>query len=657
MPESTTTAPMSMVCTPEGNLDTSYTQRQGLARIGSVARTSLSDSETAWRETASAAQDVARLIRERLDSLLGPEGWSGRGADAFRSMLDDDLLAHLDAYAESAEAMAENLKPITSSADSAAETASSNDVPWDVDVAWSVERVDPERSFWGHVDEFFTGDDDAYEEAKENAPYNVLNGGRSVVREVEKNAWEQIRAQSQAAAMPAEYAATGTPVSSEVNQFDHAMESLGLNNAQRSAVQAAASDTDAQLAAFKPAEIKEFSFRGGRYAAETPTGVAPDVAPSSVAPSASGGSPTGTSPIPASAGNGFGDEPGTALPGAGGPSTDLPGTNGPGLNSPGMNGPGMNDTGPQVSGPEMDAPGALGPDATVPGGMPPGVSNPDPSISPGTSISPGNDTLPGVDLDHDGPRDPQKIGVPPTTVEAGVPTAPTGPMPGTISPNGPLVGTPHPITGPGAGAPTLTPGVPGLTPLSSGGAMPHGGTGTTPQPHAMGGHPASVQGAQGSSFGESGAGTRVGGPGFGNTAHGNSGPGSGLGNAAGRGHLPGGSGSSTGPGTAAIKGPLVGGSGTGFGGSGAGASPVAGRGTSFTTGPLGRGIVNPGMVGPMAGPGGAPGAGGAGGAGAGAPMAPMGARGGGRNTEEKSQTRVNNWLEEDQETWEAAARD
>ena len=620
MPESTTTAPMSMVCTPEGNLDTSYTQRQGLARIGSVARTSLSDSETAWRETASAAQDVARLIRERLDSLLGPEGWSGRGADAFRSMLDDDLLAHLDAYAESAEAMAENLKPITSSADSAAETASSNDVPWDVDVAWSVERVDPERSFWGHVDEFFTGDDDAYEEAKENAPYNVLNGGRSVVREVEKNTWEQIRAQSQAAAMPAEYAATGTPVSSEVNQFDHAMESLGLNNAQRSAVQAAASDTDAQLAAFKPAEIKEFSFRGGRYAAETPTGVAPDVAPSSVTPSASGGSPTGTSPIPASAGNGFGDEPGTALPGAGGPSTDLPGTNGPGLNgpglnspglnspglnspglnSPGLNGPGMNDTGPQVSGPEMDVPSAFGPDATVPGGMPPGVSNPDPSISPGTSISPGNDTLPGVDLDHDGPRDPQKIGVPPTTVEAGVPTAPTGPMPGTISPNGPLVGTPHPITGPGAGAPTLTPGVPGLTPLSSGGAMSHGGMGTAPKPHAMGGHPASVRGAQGSSFGGSGAGTRV-------------------------------------------------------GGSGAGVSPVAGRGTSFTTGPLGRGIVNPGMVGPMAGPGGAPG--GIGGAGAGAPMAPMGARGGGRNTEEKSQTRVNNWLEEDQETWEAAARD
>ena len=605
MPESTTTAPMSMVCTPEGNLDTSYTQRQGLARIGSVARTSLSDSETAWRETASAAQDVARLIRERLDSLLGPEGWSGRGADAFRSMLDDDLLAHLDAYAESAEAMAENLKPITSSADSAAETASSNDVPWDVDVAWSVERVDPERSFWGHVDEFFTGDDDAYEEAKENAPYNVLNGGRSVVREVEKNAWEQIRAQSQAAAMPAEYAATGTPVSSEVNQFDHAMESLGLNNAQRSAVQAAASDTDAQLAAFKPTEIKEFSFRGGRYAAETPTGVAPDVAPSSVTPSASGGSPTGTSPIPAPAGNGFGDEPGTALPGADGPNTDLPGTNGPdlngpGLNGPGLNGPGMNDTGPQVSGPEMDVPGAFGPDATVPGGMPPGVSNPDPSISPGTSISPGNDTLPGVDLDHDGPRDPQKIGVPPTTVEAGVPTAPTGPMPGTISPNGPLVGTPHPITGPGAGAPTLTPGVPGLTPLPSGGAVSHGRTGTTPQPHAMGGHPASVRGAQGSSFGGSGAGTRV-------------------------------------------------------GGSGAGTSPVAGRGTSFTAGPLGRGIVNPGMVGPMAGPGGAPG--GIGGAGAGAPMAPMGARGGGRNTEEKSQTRVNNWLEEDQETWEAAARD
>ena len=573
-----------MVCTPEGTVDSGYTQRLGLARIGSVARTPLADSEKAWRETSESAKDIAQLIRDRLNSLLGDSGWTGRGADKFRTVVDNDLLKSLDDYAEHADRMAEALKPVNQSADDASATAESNDIPWDVDTLWSVQQSDPDRTFWGRVDEFITGDDDGYEEAKKNAPYHVLNGGGSVMKEVPKDLWESVLAQTASAPMPPEFHEAGVSVSNEVNRFDHALESLNINMMEKANVQSAENSVETCLSEYAPEPMQQMQFSGGQFAGDgggNATVPAPGAGPDASAPGGTGsggGTPVGVPGGPSA---------------SGGPEAHAPGADAtvtPDIDQV------SNEAGPDVqnqdpsfdaAGPDQHGPIGPNPGGPIPGG--PDFAAPSPEMTDGPSIE--------VDQDWDLPsdsasmRDPQKIGLPPTTVEAGVAPTTHAPMPGNITPSGPMVGSPQALPGPHAGAPTLTPMGAGA-PL--GGGAPMGGA----APMAGG---APMRGGAGSMGGAMPTTRGMGAPG-------------GMG------------------------------------------APMGGRGGSFSAGPLGRGLVNPGNVGPMAGPGGSA-AGAAGGQAGGMGGMPMTGRGNnGRKEEKTSDIRVNNWLEEDTETWERASR-
>ncbi|OYO01844.1 hypothetical protein CGZ97_15600 [Enemella evansiae] len=564
-----------------------YTQREIMAVIGSLDSTALDRTERMWRDTASAAREIHGLVRKRLDDLTGPGGWTGPGAEAYRNSIKRDVLDKLEAYAADATRNADALAPVNQSVSSSIGAALLNDIPWDRDTNWEVTRKEVEQSLFGKVDEIFTGEDEDYEKAKEQAPYLVLNGQRNTLDSVEPKRWETLlTVYPQQQQSPQIFRQTDTPVTPQVHRFDQLMEALGLNSNQVQTVRTRADSVDEQLQRYQPTDQQhpddDRRTRAPGSGTNDPTPNSTGTGPS--APSTNTAPPSTNNLNPSGPGGpnelGPGKPGGPSLPGGPGGPSGPGGPGGPG----GPNGPGQ-PGGPFPGGTHPGTPGGPG----FPGG-------PELPGGPGGSGFPGGD--PG-DLGIGGPG-----GLPGGGAPGG---GGSGLDPAELSNNLPGTESAGLLTAPGSAAGMSNlggPGVPGLgTPGAGGVGGPaiNVGSGVVP---TMGMGPG----------------------GLGSGGLGNSGLG-GTGNGLGRG---------------------------GAGGPGAGGNPLAGRsGNSFGIGPNGKGIVNPGSVGPVAGPGGA-----AGGPGGGAPGAgtapggmPMGGRRNDRKDEEKDENPYNSWLEEDEDVW------
>ncbi|OYO25012.1 hypothetical protein CGZ93_00645 [Enemella dayhoffiae] len=549
------------------------TQREIMAIIGSPDSTALDRAETMWRDTAASARDIRGLIQKRLNDLTGEHGWTGPGATAYRNAIKRDLLDPLEAYAQQAQQNADALKPVNQAISSATGAALVNDIPWDRDTNWQVNRKEVDQSLWGKVDEFVTGKDEDFEKAKSEAPYLVVNGQKQTVDTVDHTHWETLlQIYPQLSQRTPVFQATDNQVSPQVHRFDQLMEALTLNSGQVSTVRGRADAVDTQLGQYAPAHD------GGDDPGSQKQGDLGKLPGNPTDPGKLPGNPTDPGKLPGNPTD-RGKLPGNP--------TD-PGTN-PGSGLPNENGPG-NPTGPTPNLPDPNPTNPHHPTNPHPGWPESPIANegpgqrpthPDPSV-----IRPGGpDPMPPGSL-----RDPAEISS----------NLPTGTEAASLNNPGAAAGLSNLGAGPGLGGQGI-----------------NSGSGIVP-PMAP---PMGPMGAPGS--GGPGAMGRPGLGGLGAGAPGSGGPG--------------------GPGVGGKGGP-------GAGGPGTGGNPLGGRsGNSFGIGPNGRGMVNPGSVGPLAGPHGS-GAPGSGSGLPGAPGMPMGNRKNDKKDSEETK-KYNSWLEEDEDVW------
>ncbi|SDD17096.1 WXG100 family type VII secretion target [Auraticoccus monumenti] len=518
------------------------TQRQNMAFIASTQLADLEGSQDDWRDSARQADEVADLVERQLTGLTAEGGWTGAGARAYAAMITRDLVEPLRDFAEVARRNARAYQPLIRAVNQAHSAAVSNNVPWDVDTAWFVTRKEVDQGLFSKIEEAVQGEDEDYEKAKANAPYEIKRGNDAPVKSVPKEQWELNEAMNPLTSAPTVFTRVGTPVSDSQHRFDKMMETEGLNDGPRSNVRAAAQGIDTELRSFSPAPVETYSASGDEYHAPTPPGGGGST------PGGGGGSPSGP----------------------GGPSSpDGPRTGGPdgptGPDGPGHDGP----DGPRPDGPD----GPTGPDGPVPG-------DPTTPVSP-TPTGPGGPGGPGADgpggPGADGPGGPGADG--PGGPGTGSPlgpgsTGPSGPGVGGIGGPGGSGGSPVsavPVAADGTsaagvtaiGAPSVTTAAPsGLPAMSTGApAGSPGGLGALPMATPGGGAP-------GTSFSLAG-----GRPSLSAGAHGSM-PGSGTAGVGG----PGGPGTgSAGTGTAGTSG--AGGTGAGAGGAGQGMAggPAAAR--------------------------------------------------------------------------------
>ncbi|MVA74811.1 hypothetical protein GC722_01995 [Auraticoccus sp. F435] len=477
------------------------TQRENMAYIASTQLSDLERAQRDWERTAEQATDVADVVVRRLDQLTAPEGWTGTGAEAYRSMILHDLVQPLRDYAEVARRNAQAYQPLIEAVTSAHATAVHNNIPWDVDTKWFVSRKEVEQGLFSKIEEAVQGEDEDYEKAKANAPYEIKRGNQALVKSVPKEQWQLNETINPLTAPPSVFGRVGTAVTAEQHRFDRMMETEQLNTSVRSNVRSAAAGIDTELASFEPAPVQQPAFRGGRYKAPTPGGDTP------------GG--------PGSGPSGPGSGPGGAYPQGPGPSG--PGGDGPGGgDGPQLQGP----RGPEVPGPGSHTPVGSGPDApTGPDGPVPGA--PGPGTGPGAG--PGGGAPGGPSLTSPPDAGPGGIGGPqgsPGAVPAAEGTSAAGVTAiGAPAPAAPAAGSLPPVT---TGAPSGASGVGGLGALPM--ATPGGGAPGTSFSVGPGGKPLLSAGSHGSLPGSAGPGGpggpgAAGGPGGGSSATGAAGSG------------------------------------------------------------------------------------------------------------------------------------
>ncbi|GAB3625022.1 hypothetical protein GCM10027418_31090 [Mariniluteicoccus endophyticus] len=539
-----------------------HTQREILAAIGSVDAYSVDHAETVWRDAAASLREINELIEQRLKALLDEkEGWRGDGADIFRAVITADLLNGTERISRAADANAAALEPVNRQVGQAMVSALMNDIPWDNDTQWRVDREHQDQTLFGKVDEFVTGDDDDLQNRQKNAAYVVLDGANGQRARREKPDWEALQSSTPIVPPPSIFTKTETPVTQYTHYFDRMMEGLGLNSTPRENVRASAQSANTAMTDFTPTILEEPKFVKndvtGRNTRPTEfeAPVRPDFGSSSRAdsyrPPLPSGSPTGEDRY---AGD---DRLGSYQP----RPSDSPAPE--------------SDERLGYGGPDLGGPGGHGGSGGPVGGGSPHVPDLGSEPHPGWA-----DDASKLPVDEPGTR------------AAGVDTMPRGTGPTitpSLNPNGP--GAPG-LSGPTTTGGPLGPGVrPGLiTPNAPGLNGPGNGPGTS---------------GPGRSYTP---GSRLGGTGT---------NGSPQGGRPGQGPFPTKAGQG-GPGGPGMRGGASG--------------PFSGRsGSSFSMGPNGKGIVNPGNVGPMAG-------------------SPMGGRGSGTRDEEK-RVGHQSWLEEDGDVW------
>ncbi len=421
------------------------TQRELNALLAQADSSNVREMSRTWSGSGRRAHQIADLVESKLADLTAEGGWTGSGAQAFAATLRDEAVTPLRDFArrtagitpqgEQNVSHAADLLPIAEAIESAHDTATRNNIPWDIDHNWEVRQKDVPQSLLSKIDELLTGQDEAYEEAKSNSPYEVLTGSRSVVKEVPKPEYAAIESSIPATPASRYYDAAGLCMSPTVMRFDLLMRRLDIGVTPRQAVQNGADRVESVLGTYAPPTAKEYT---GSDRGTGPGGVNPGTG----GPSGPGG-PGGPGAPGGSGGSG---------PGGSGPGGRLPGGPGPfDPSDPGPNGPQLPDD-PGFTDPE--GPGGQNPPGNLP---PPGVI--DPGDWPRTEVPecpvfepPGND-LPD-------PNDPELTG------GLGGGTGGAGLGPGNTGPGGLPGGGVG--AGPGAGGPAATAGVGGLGSLGGG---------------------------------------------------------------------------------------------------------------------------------------------------------------------------------------------
>lgn len=279
------------------------TQRELMAFVASPNLTALDAAHEMWTSVSTRAGRIRDLIMQRLDQLTAEDGWTGPGAEAYRDMISHDLLQHLTVLEEQAQKYAANLTPVTGAVSSSHRTAENNNIPWDVATTWHTRKQDVSQTFWGKVDEIFTGDDDAYLEAQANAPTEIVNGGGAIVKTVPKPEWDVALAANPVRRAPSIFAAVSAPVSSQTHQFDRLMEWVNLNTGPRNNVYQSATQVESSLSGYRAEPFPSFEYRGGAYSAISVDSGAPTAPGSSSGSGGTTGTGTG-SPISGSTATG-----------------------------------------------------------------------------------------------------------------------------------------------------------------------------------------------------------------------------------------------------------------------------------------------------------------------------------------------------------------
>ncbi|MGD7707363.1 hypothetical protein [Microlunatus sp. Y2014] len=442
------------------------THRELNAYVGSASRTDLETLRRNWRDSAHRAHTMADLIEAKLADLTAEGGWTGSGAETFAQVIRHDLIANLRAYARRAGGYtpeghqnvshASDVEAIQEAVGQSYNLATNNNIPWDVDTTWQVRRKEVDQSLFGKIDELVTGEDEEYEKAKSNSPYEIMNGRQSLVREVPKPEFEAVQNGIPANPSSPVFSRTNTNVSPVVDRFDRTMEGLNIGTNPRANVYGGVVDVEAALRNYAPQEVQRAGTTNTTNPGETGGSVGFPGGPQG--PGGGGGTnvPNPNTPGDGGGGNGGGTG-GNTGPDFGGPGTG--GNEGPDfeVGPPGIGGPGTGGGGPDF---EVGPPGTGGPGT--------GGGGPDFEVGPPGTGGPGTGGG-GPDFEVGGPGEGGQIGgVETGTGAAGVTPVGTGPGAGAgIGGIGGIGGTAGPA-GPGAVNVGATPGAGGLGSLAPG---------------------------------------------------------------------------------------------------------------------------------------------------------------------------------------------
>ncbi|MGJ3508248.1 WXG100 family type VII secretion target [Enemella sp. A6] len=308
------------------------TQRELLAYVASPALNTLDEAHDMWKDVSTRAGQIRELIIQRLDRLTAEGGWTGAGAEAYRTMITDDLVRHLTALEDTADDYAKKLSPVTGAISTSWRTAEQNNIPWDVQTQWKTRRQHVDQSIFGKFDEFFTGEDEAYEEAKANAPTEVVDGNEAIVKTVPKPEWDSALAANPDLPPPLIFQAVSSPVTRLTHQFDRLLEWVHLNDTPHSNVQGAALSVETAMSDYQPDDFPTFEYRGGAYSEKQTDTPAPPAPTPPGGGGGSGGGGGGSTTPPGGGGGGDTTPPGGG--GGGGGSTTPPGGGGGGGGGP-----------------------------------------------------------------------------------------------------------------------------------------------------------------------------------------------------------------------------------------------------------------------------------------------------------------------------------
>ena len=250
-----------------GSYYTLRTHRELNAYVASASTIDLDRLRRNWDDSGRNAHQMADLIEAKLAKLTAAGGWTGPGAEAFANTIRKELVANLRDYARRAGGYtpegeqnvshAHDLEVISEAVSGSYSAANSHNIPWDVDTTWNVRQKHVDQSLFSHIEEAVTGEDEDYEKAKKNAPYEVVNGGNSVVKEVPKPQYEPIESSVPPNPSSTVYEATNTSVAPTVKRFDLILERLGLGEGPKQHVYTAVNNVHSVLSSYAPEQVTE----------------------------------------------------------------------------------------------------------------------------------------------------------------------------------------------------------------------------------------------------------------------------------------------------------------------------------------------------------------------------------------------------------------
>ncbi|HLQ82109.1 MAG TPA: hypothetical protein VK103_01125 [Bacillota bacterium] len=250
-----------------GSYYTLRTHRELNAYVASASTIDLDRLRRNWDDSGRNAHQMADLIEAKLAKLTAAGGWTGPGAEAFANTIRKELVANLRDYARRAGGYtpegeqnvshAHDLEVISEAVSGSYSAANSHNIPWDVDTTWNVRQKHVDQSLFSHIEEAVTGEDEDYEKAKKNAPYEIVNGGNSVVKEVPKPQYEPIESSVPPNPSSTVYEATNTSVAPTVKRFDLILERLGLGEGPKQHVYTAVNNVHSVLSSYAPEQVTE----------------------------------------------------------------------------------------------------------------------------------------------------------------------------------------------------------------------------------------------------------------------------------------------------------------------------------------------------------------------------------------------------------------